>query len=380
MDSQNVRERVLRETGASGPAIAELLEYNRNQFDQDRLNPVPTLPLPDEPFAADWSGYLERAKTGVHGMSEGVLRVLRSVMVQLNFPVSNGMSKSEAYLNATRSGVIQEADLSGPGIGLIQENGLEVRIHATAAGRIPVIVAGCREDFVLLVQAITGANEPVRVPDSMGAVMVGGYRNWDRVRKARRLSGGVGGPLPKESYLDRFILLSRGGYSGVTAAEMGLEERDWMEKSLLIRLEHECAHYFTRRQLGSMKNNLFDEMLADYMGITAVTGGFRADWFLRFMGLQGKEGLRAGGRFWNYRGQPPLSDESFEVLQRLVRRAAQAVEQFDRRSGAGAGSGAGSGQREKVLMSLCRLTLDELASEESQELLQRASSFGRTAG
>ena len=33
-----------------------------------------------------------------------------------------------------------------------------------------------------------------------------------------------------------------------------------------------------------MRNNLLDELIADYMGITAAAGQYRSDWFLRFMG------------------------------------------------------------------------------------------------
>ena len=30
-----------------------------------------------------------------------------------------------------------------------------------------------------------------------------------------------------------------------------------------------------------MRNNILDELVADYMGITAAAGRYRADWFLR---------------------------------------------------------------------------------------------------
>src|SRR5439155_4743001 len=83
-------------------------------------------------------------------------------------------------------------------------------------------------------------------------------------------------------YQDRFILLSAGPYSGVAAAELGLADEDWKRRSLTIPLEHECTHYFTRQVLGSMRNALADELVADYMGIVASEGRYRADWFLRF--------------------------------------------------------------------------------------------------
>jgi len=68
---------------------------------------------------------------------------------------------------------------------------------------------------------------------------------------------------------------------------MGMDESTWHSLSLIIRLSHECTHYFTRRLFGSMRNNLLDELIADYQGIVAANGGrYRADWFLRFVGLE----------------------------------------------------------------------------------------------
>jgi len=84
----------------------------------------------------------------------------------------------------------------------------------------------------------------------------------------------------KELYQDRFIILSSGPYSGVAAAEMGVPEDEWRRISLTIRLEHECAHYLTRQILGSMRNSLLDELIADFAGIVAATDRYRADWFL----------------------------------------------------------------------------------------------------
>lgn len=67
---------------------------------------------------------------------------------------------------------------------------------------------------------------------------------------------------------------------------MNLSQAEWRRLSITIRLEHECTHYFTYRVLGSMRNNLLDELIADYQGIVSAIGKYRADWFLRFMGLE----------------------------------------------------------------------------------------------
>ena len=204
-----------------------------------------------------------------------------------------------------------------------------------------MLVAENREDFVSLVRALAHRNEPYPVPDSMGACMVAGYNNWHRISLLRQhflASGSALDSWPqefqrikaqKELYQDRFIILSSGPYSAVQASDIGLDEQAWRDFSLIIRREHECTHYFTRHVFSSMRNNLLDEVIADYMGITAALGRFRADWLLRFFGLDSFPIYREGGRLQNYRGNPPLSDRAFAVLQSLVVSAAANLEIFD---------------------------------------------------
>ena len=157
-------------------------------------------------------------------------------------------------------------------------------------------------------------------------------------------------------YQDRFILLSPGPYSGISAAQMGMPASDWEALSLTIRLEHECAHYVTRRAFGSMRNAPHDELIADYAGITAAAGRYRADWFLRFMGLENFPAYRAGARLESYRGDPPLSDAAFCVLHALVKRAAETVEAVDTRRCL---------PPVAMVVALTRLTLEDLAADDA---------------
>lgn len=356
------RADVLRGFGAGPEAAAELLAYNRSAF----VFPASLdLPLPDEPFVGVWRGYAEQAAR------EGVLPVLREHLLQLRFPVAEGVSAGEAYQAATRRGTVPE---SADPLRLEDPAGLRLFIHPTPAGAVPVLQTACRADFEALVRALTKRNEPVPLPASMGACMVGGYNNWGRVAEMRRrweageVEAGAGEwsaafavlKERKELYQDRFVLLSGGAYSGVPAEAMEMEPQAWNHASIVIRLEHECAHYLTRRVLGSMRNNLLDELIADYAGIVAAAGRYRADWFLRFMGLEGADGCREGGRLWNYRGTPPLSDAAFAVLQRLVRAAAAQLEAFDARLADAPRTPADAA---RVLLVLAAFTLEELAAD-----------------
>ncbi|MCL6560656.1 MAG: hypothetical protein K6U74_18050 [Firmicutes bacterium] len=226
--------------------------------------------------------------------------------------------------------------------------------------------------------------EPGPVPESMGASMVTGYNNWDRIFTYRKRWEAANPEnsseerwqeefrrlIPqKEFYQDRFIILSDGPYSAVPAVDMGFTEEEWRNTSLVIRREHECAHYFTLRLFSSMRNNMMDELIADYMGIVAAAGHYKARWFLRFVGLENYPVYTEGARLQNYRGNPPLSDGAFRILQALVKSASENLEVFDNKNAARIRGRAG---KTAMLEALARLTLEELASEDAGSFLHRA--------
>lgn len=349
--------------GAAGAVLEELAVYSGDRFDLRAADGL-RFPLPDEPFVEAWERYRAEAE------ERGAWAVLRERLVQLRFPVGEGMSARPEYLAATRRGILPPA---GEGVTLNAPDALRLGLHPTPAGRIPVLVLPDRGDFETLVRALTRRNEPHPLPASMGACIVSGYNNWDRVHALREAwERGRGGAdeagwqaefrsiVPRrELYQDRLVLLSVGPYSAVPAEALGLDEAAWLDRSLEIRLEHECAHYFTRRVFGSMRNSLHDELLADYAGIRAAAGRFRADWFLRFMGLEDFPAYRVGGRLENYRGDPPLSDAAFAVLRQAVARAAAALE----RSDAEAGDGDSPAERARALLRVAATPLPVLALE-----------------
>ncbi len=375
MITDDERRGLLADAGARDAEIAELLEYNRNPFDHTLLPALRELPLPDEPFVQAWRGYAEAAAT------QGLFRTLCQNLVQLHFPIQPGMSQSETYRHVTRQGGLPENMNETPGLRLIAPDELRLDIYPTAAGSIPILTVKKREDFVALMQALLHRNEPVPIPDSKGACMVAGYNNWGRVRslqqawEQKRAAGEANGSwdaefqriIPrKELYQDRFILLSSGPYSGVQASDLGLETAAWLESSWILRQEHEATHYFTRRLFRSMRNNLLDEIMADYMGITAAEGSFRADWFLRFMGLEQTDRMRSSGRLAIYRAS--LSDQSFHLLAGLVRRAAENLASFDRRCVAKPRTPV---SRTAVLIALAHGTLEAFAAEDGVSRLDQ---------
>lgn len=315
---------------------AELEAYLGGGFERPQA-PV-TVPLPDEPCVAAWRDY-----AAVAAASGGdVWSVLKARLPQFRFPVLEGMDADPAYRAAVRRG-----DLSGApaeGLQLAHPDGLRLSIHPTLAGHIPVLEPRGRADFVALLQALTKRNTPAPIPDSMGACIIGGYNNWDRVARLRAAWENDRGTTAEQApdawlahfeavivpdkplYQDRFIVLSDGPYSGQSAADFGLDEHDWLAHSRTIRLEHECTHYFTRRVCGSMRNNIMDELIADYTGLVAAFGRFDSALFLRFLGIQPDGTFRPDGRLRLYRGEPPLSDPAFDALRDMIAAAARHLE------------------------------------------------------
>ncbi len=364
------RQQVLMRLGATAAVVSELLTYNHNLFDwglDEDLAP--------EPHIATWQEYLVAAQT------EGVWETLRQRLVQLQFPVQLGISETAEYRASTRRGAPVPAGIKG--LQLRSPDRLELFIHQSWAGPIPVIFAGDRADFELLVQALLRRNEPVPIPAAMGACAIAGFNNWDRIASYRRqweLAQGAADwdrewqrLIPQKTlYQDRLILLSDSPYSNVAAAELGLEADVWQQRSRQIRLEHESIHYWTKRRLGSMQNKALDELMADYWGLVVAMGDYQADWFLRFLGLEQWPNYRSSGRLSNYRGQPPLSDEAFAILQKSIVAAARNLEGAHRQVVGGSIATAPQLVSARYLVeALTHLTLEEIAAPGAVESLSQ---------
>jgi hypothetical protein len=365
--SPDDRESLLAGLGASGEVLAELAAYLENPYaallseDEDQR-----LPLQEEPQAAFWRRYAAEAAR------EGVQPALRRRFPQLSFPIGEGLFQHPDYRAATRRG---EWD-RGRADGLVLEapESLELFVDEGPAGPVPILVTRNRADFVSLVRALTCRNEPEPVPDAMGACLVKGLADWERVAAYRSgwesARGGSAseaewaeemtrGMAPrKELWQDRLILLSDGPYSAVPAAEVGLDADAWRRASLAIRQAHESFHYLTLRLAGMIRSHLLDELVADFAGLVAAFGRYDADLALRFLGLDQLPRIRPDGRLAVYRGD--LSDGAVAVLARLVERAARRLAGLAPAPGA-AEDAAG---RARSLVALAALGLDGLASDD----------------
>lgn len=372
IDLQPTRVNELFALGASLRTAQEVLPHTAGRFpgrDPQGLR----LPLADEPHLEAWRAYLAAAA------DEGAWAALRRRLVQLSFPVRTGISATAAYQRAARQGDRSALAPGAPGLDLRAPEGVGLAIRPTAAGALPVITCAAREDFVALVRALAHRNEPVDVPEAMGALLVVGYTNWDRVAglreawatTARDRSDAAWAeevrtqiqPFP-QLYRDTFAICSSGPYSGVTAEAMGLGAAEWRICSQAIRVGHECAHYAVQRLLGAPQSSLLDEIVADFCGVIAAGRPFTADWFLRFMGLEHAPAYRPGGRLETYLGGAQLSPEATGLLGLLLKGAAENLERFSAAYPWPADPGLDLARLTVVLMGL---SLEELAADDAPD-------------
>jgi hypothetical protein len=364
--SSRVRSRVLADLGGSLETIEAVLRYCESPFSLQRTIPAPVLPLAEEPHVADWRHYASEA-------GSDPFAYMQERIPQLCVPIEKGISGSEPYRAVARRGErFEERDFGGR-LQLLRPAQLRLHIHEHPAGALPVLSTPCREDFETLSRAFAFRSEPEPIAAAVNARMVAGFINWDRVHAYRRGveaeqgSAGWSAEMQRVAraepwrFHDRLMLTCARPYSAVCAADLGLalSEDAWLERSDLLRTEHEFTHYATKRVFGAMSLNLLDETLCDFMGMTLALGSFRCDQFLRFMGLHAFPAVHQGGRIHTYTEQLP--EAAFPLLCAVTVRASQALERLAERWYTPA-------QRSRMLLALCPMTLELLASDAAEEL------------
>lgn len=309
--------------------------------------PCAALPLADEPHVAF---YRELPAQG-----SGLVVRLAEAFPQLYFSPAEGLSQTPEWVQAVHRG---EPHTSQKTPSLLAPQALTLHLLPTPAGTLPVLIAGCRDDFVRLVQLLAQRGEPVALPPSMGACLLQGLNNWQRYRALRgQWEQGQAGlpPWPqvlerKEFYQDRLVLASRGPYSGVEVPE---NSPSGESNALVIRLHHEAAHYITLRVFGKLGHTVLEELVADWFGLHAAYGSYDGKLALQFLGLENFPAVRPTGRLHNYRGTPPISDDAFHVLGSACCQAANFLSKLGSPQ---------EGEKAPLLVALLSLSLEELAA------------------
>ena len=189
---------------------------------------------------------------------------------------------TEKYLDIVEKGhEPQTRDLSH----FITSSRDSITIEQTPAGDVTVITLGNREDFVTFLRIMANRCRIVDIPATQGSSTLIGVINRRKFEQH----------LP---YKDTLIVLSIGPYSAVPAEKLGLSYEEWLALSGDIRKYHECTHFICRRLFPDKKDPVWDELVADAVGIVAAFGRYDVEKSKVFLGIEGN--AYGHGRLENY--------------------------------------------------------------------------------
>ena len=237
---------------------------------------------------------------------------------QLTLPVGKGMSAGERYLDIVRHGVLPDGRPDNP-FSCTDED--ERQVLESPVGPIQVLYLADRGDFERFVQVFSGRCEPIAVPRTMGAATFFGVRSWRKVNEHGRRwkeerRPGWGMELLRilsdpTCFTDVIVLVSKGGYSALSAEDAGCPEAEWLRISRVLRTYHEATHVVCRKRWPDHREAIRDEVVADCIGLLASTGGYDVGLARRFLGV-GERGYVPGGRLENYVAEGASLDSAME--------------------------------------------------------------------
>lgn len=314
---------------------AKLKEYLSNKFDSGKKHSFSA--LSEESDIQFWDACLEKND------GRNIFDLLKRCYPQLNFPIETGIEKTELYKDFVLRGKTNLINLTAS-LELTDLESIKLEVNESIGGKIPILTISNQEDFVKIIQSLLHKNNPVEIPSSMGAALINGINNWERLNTIKN-NWLANNPLGnwntefsnviqnKSLYKDKLIVLSTKPYSNVPASQLGLSYDLWISYSVTIRKEHEFTHLYTLIRYGLASNNLHDELIADYIGIIKAIGYYDKAWMLNFMGLEEYPKYRRGARLENYVKDNMLSPEDFKQLIRIVKNAIETIADFDKSIG-----------------------------------------------
>lgn len=198
-----------------------------------------------------------------------------------------------------------------------------LRTEETPVGPVEILFLENREDFENFLRIMCFQCRPEPIPLTTGAMTLNGIINWGKIRRHKEayLAQGHGDwkeewkrfTSVKSNYTDCMIVISDGPYSNVSCDKAGFAPDEWLTISRHIRFYHECTHVICRKKYPDQKDALWDELVADAMGLRKTLGHYDSHLACLFLGID-KDGYR-GGRLENY-----VPEEEKGQLQQIGRR------------------------------------------------------------
>lgn len=188
-------------------------------------------------------------------------------------------------------------------------------IEETPAGSVQIVTLHERADFELFLQIMAHRCVPTPIPASEGAMLLSGVANWQKINahlaqfpEEQRTEAFRRFTADKANYTDALIVLSTGPYSGVGAERVGMTEDEWLRRSLTIRKYHECTHFVCRRKYPEQIDAVWDELVADSVGVYAAFGRLVPELVELFLGVDAQHYV--GGRLENYVDAPDDAEKT----------------------------------------------------------------------
>ena len=247
--------------------MKDLQDYCKPFSKADAIWPV--LPLPPDAVEMWWQQWLLATPHGEHWQA------LRLVLPQLLVTPQPLARLNDRYQRLVLQGEPPEPKDLDLAPGLKNPGGFSITIANHPCGAVPVITVSDHDDFVLIKRCLANRCERIPVQKSVHAQAVAGLIHWGLIREI------------DATCRCQILILHRAPYSSLSASCVpGSPSLDvWIKQSQIWRLEHELTHIACRKLVGEMRINLFDELLADAIGMKTALGFFHADLFRQGLGL-----------------------------------------------------------------------------------------------
>jgi len=200
---------------------------------------------------------------------------LRTVLPQLWIRPELGASQSSSYQRLVLQGETPSNVDIEQALALKDPNAPSLSLVDHPCGPLPVLSFDNHNDFIAVVRCLAHRCEPASLLPTVHAQAVSGLIHWGLIREVSSNSRA------------QLLILHRAPYSSLAATSIPgtPTEEQWLKQSQHWRLEHELTHIACRRLVDEMRLNLFDELIADALGMIAALGEFSADLFRRGLGL-----------------------------------------------------------------------------------------------
>ena len=205
------------------------------------------------------------------------------------------------------------------------------------SGQVRVITLYGRRDYEKFIRCMMAAREGPenQIPASQGASTLITF-NWTKINQHKeqffkeQFAAGNKDPdwqeewnrfsAVKENYMDTIVVLSVGPYSNIDADRMGYSKDEWLEYSNIIRKYHELTHVICRKEYPDQINAIWDELVADAIGLCAAYHSYDPDIERVFLGIT--DGRYTGGRLENYTDDPqgiaPKADRALKGIAEII--------------------------------------------------------------